>query len=127
VKFERAKADRDSSGLMPLGDYIFFYQGVEVENTAVRWIFVQKDRTATTLPATVVVGQSDGSTLLIDAPSWSEALAEENRERQALGLNPIPDPFPAPPVQPPEAAPDPGPSQPPSELPDPQDPPTDGG
>ena len=125
VKFERQKVDRDAGGLMALGDYLFFYQGIDVENAAVRWIFVQKDRTSTTLPPTVVVGQSDGSTMLLDAPSWSEALAEENRERTALGLTPIPDPFPAAA----ELPPDPTPEPPASSQPDgqPQDPRPDGG
>ena len=124
VKFERQKADREAGGLMALGDYIFFYQGIQAESAA-RWIFVQRDRTTSTVPAIIVVGLSDGSTTISDAKSWSEDLAEENRERAALGLTPIPDPFPPATELPPDPTPDPqAPAQPDGQ---PQDPPPAGG
>lgn len=128
VKFERQKADREAGGMMVLGDYLFCYQGIKADN-APRWIFVQRDRTVTAPPSYIVVGLSDGSTTLLDSEFWSEDLDNENRERAALGLPPIPDPFPPEPEPTPEATPEPTPEPQAPSQPDgpPTDPPTDGG
>ncbi|MFZ4573730.1 MAG: hypothetical protein ACOYN0_04990 [Phycisphaerales bacterium] len=112
VKFARATADSDGTTADTLGDYVFVYRGLGADPAAERWVFIQVDRFSQFAPRSIVVGQADGTTRVVDFATWGIALAAENAIRGQIGAPPIADPFsgklPTPAVPPPFPGTNPG-------------------